>query len=233
MSLTLRPHRPPRPHARTARVFLVEDHEIVRRGVAEMLGLESDLEVVGEAANLRDARAAFATVRPDVVVLDIRLPDGSGLEFCREVRALGPAVHCVVFSSLDDRTTQLTAALAGASGYVVKDADSQTLGATIRGVARGHNYLVAEKEAALRALRSAVDGSRLGGLTAREEAVRQLLLTRHSDNQIAAELGIEPAAVRADVSSLVVKLIAPTITYPRRSAREDAQGRRRPRPTSF
>ena len=103
------------------RVFLVDDHAVVRRGVADMLEEEDDLTVVGQAASVSEARARIPALQPDVAVLDVRLPDGNGIELCRELRSKLPDLNCLMLTSFTDEQAMLDAILAGAGGYVIKD----------------------------------------------------------------------------------------------------------------
>jgi CheY-like chemotaxis protein len=105
----------------TIRVFLLDDHEVVRRGLHELLTLEEDLDVVGEAGTAAQALARIPAVRPDVAVLDVRLPDGSGVEVCREIRSQLPEVRCLMLTSYADDEALFDAIMAGAAGYVLKD----------------------------------------------------------------------------------------------------------------
>src|SRR5579862_6467797 len=123
------------------RVFLLDDHEVVRRGVQELLSSEDDLEVVGEASTAAEALARIPTVRPDVAVLDVRLPDGDGIEVCREIRSVLPEVACLMLTSFADDEAFLGAVLAGASGYVLKQIRGSDLVGSVRRVARGESLL--------------------------------------------------------------------------------------------
>ncbi|MER7790363.1 response regulator transcription factor [Streptomyces sp. NPDC097640] len=122
-------------------IFLLDDHEIVRRGVHELLSGEPDLAVVGEAGTVAEALARIPGAHPDVALLDLRLPDGSGVEVCREVRAHHPEVRCLMLSSFADDTALIDAIMAGAYGYVLKDIGSDELLAAVRDVAAGRSLL--------------------------------------------------------------------------------------------
>ncbi|GMA96923.1 hypothetical protein GCM10025881_37470 [Pseudolysinimonas kribbensis] len=119
------------------RVFLVDDHEIVRRGIAELINAEPDLEVVGESSSVARALGRIAATQPDVAVLDVRLADGSGVDLCRDVRSALPDTRCIMLTAYDDDAAARAAVLAGASGYVLKDIRGQNLVAGIRTVAGG------------------------------------------------------------------------------------------------
>ncbi|MGQ3256907.1 MAG: response regulator, partial [Microbacterium aurantiacum] len=119
------------------RVFLVDDHEIVRRGIAQLVDAEPDLDVVGEAGDIAEALRRIEATAPDVAVLDVRLPDGSGVDLCREVRSRHPHIACLMLTAYDDDEALRSAALAGASGYVLKDIRSAALVDAIRASAAG------------------------------------------------------------------------------------------------
>ena len=122
-------------------VFLVDDHQIVRRGVKDLIEAESDLEVVGEAGTVSQALARIPVLRPEVAVLDVRLPDGNGIELCRELLNQHPELRCLILTSFTDEQAMLDAILAGASGYVVKDIDTMELVEAIREVGAGKSLL--------------------------------------------------------------------------------------------
>ncbi len=123
------------------RVFLLDDHEIVRRGLRTLLEAEDDIEVVGEAGRVAEAIPKILELRPDVAILDGRLPDGSGIEVCREVRAVDPSIKGLILTSYDDDDAMFTAILAGAAGYVLKQIDGTTLLTGIRAVVQGHSLI--------------------------------------------------------------------------------------------
>src|SRR6185437_4208339 len=125
----------------STRVFVVDDHEIVRRGIADMIDAEHDLEVVGEASTAQQALSRVAATLPDVVVLDVRLPDGSGIDVCRSILSAHPQVRCLMLTAYDDDRASYAAVLAGASGYVLKDIRGQKLIEGIRAVAAGRSLV--------------------------------------------------------------------------------------------
>jgi DNA-binding NarL/FixJ family response regulator len=130
------------PAASTIRVYLVDDHEIVRRGIASLLAsLADDIEVVGQAATATVALPEILKLRPDVVVLDAQLPDGTGIELCREMRALDPEIRGLILTSYDSEASVSSAILAGASGYVLKQIDGTNLVSGIRLIAAGHSLI--------------------------------------------------------------------------------------------
>src|SRR6478609_5030099 len=126
---------------KTIRIFLLDDHEVVRRGIAELLGLESDMEIVGEAGTVDEAMTRIRAAQPDVAVLDVRLPDGSGVEVCRDVRTEMPETRCLMLTSFADDEALFDAIMAGASGYVLKDIRGAELLGAVREVAAGKSLL--------------------------------------------------------------------------------------------
>lgn len=200
----------PRPHARRdnpARVFVLEDHDVVRRGIIEALDAAPDLRVVAHAATVSQARVALATAPADVAVIDIRLPDGNGLEYCRELHGHIPDLRVVIFSSIDDRVSRLAAAIAGARAYLPKTADARTLTATIHAVAAGTNLLAADIAAARAALCVDTLTADLGPLTTREGAVRDLLLIGRTNHEIAEILHLSDVNVRGDIAMILTKTL--------------------------
>jgi len=122
-------------------VFLVDDHEVVRRGVADLLDEEDDLTVIGQAGTVADALSRVPALMPDVVVLDVRLPDGNGVELCRELRSRLPELNCLMFTSFTDEQAMMDAILAGAGGYVIKDIKGMDLVSAVRTVGSGRSLL--------------------------------------------------------------------------------------------
>ncbi|MGN6607302.1 MAG: response regulator transcription factor [Jatrophihabitans sp.] len=209
------PDQPAAP-ARPARVLVVEARDADRRRTVELL-TAAGLVVAAEANGLVAARHALAAHSADVALVDIRLPDGSGLELCRALRAADPALRVIVRTEHDDRVTRVAAAVAGASGYLVHPADGTALEVAVRDVAAGGSLLEAERAAARRLLGDgSIDHSALGPLTERERTVRVLLLRGHSDAAIAELLGVDERSVRADVALLLTKLL---LAPPSRRAR--------------
>ncbi|MEV3966008.1 response regulator transcription factor [Nocardia sp. NPDC050193] len=191
------------------RVFLVDDHEIVRRGVADLIEAETDLEVVGEAANVSQALARIPALRPDVAVLDVRLPDGNGIELCRELLSANTGLRCLMLTSFTDDQAMLDAILAGASGYVVKDITSLELVRAIREVAAGRSLLDNRAAAALmakfRAEAETATGP-LAGLTEQERTLLALLGEGLTNRQIAGRMFLAEKTVKNYVSRLLTKL---------------------------
>lgn len=188
------------------KVFLVDDHEIVRRGVADLIDAQPDLQVVGEAATVRDTTGRVAATRPDVVVLDVRLPDGSGVDACRSVRSAHPEIACLMLTAYDDESAMQAALLAGASGYVVKDIRGQTLVEDIRQVAAGRSLLpaVPVAQAVERITRRTEDD--LPDLTLRERQVLELIAVGLTNRQIGERLDLAEKTVKNYVSGLLAKL---------------------------
>jgi DNA-binding NarL/FixJ family response regulator len=123
------------------RVFLLDDHEVVRRGLHDLLESEGDIEVVGESGSVKEAIARIPALRPDVAVLDGRLPDGSGIDVCREVRSIDPNIKALILTSYDDDEALFAAILAGAAGYVLKQITGNDLIDGVRRVAAGQSLL--------------------------------------------------------------------------------------------
>jgi DNA-binding NarL/FixJ family response regulator len=189
------------------RVFLVDDHEIVRRGIAELVDAERDLEVVGEAGDVRQGLARIAATRPDVAVLDMRLPDGSGIDLCREIRSRYPQVACLILTAYDDDEAVRSAVLAGAAGYVVKDIRGQALVESIRRVAAGKRLLPAA--AGRRVVASIVaepSAPADPGLSLRERQVLEFIAEGLTNRQIAERLELAEKTVKNYVSGLLAKL---------------------------
>jgi DNA-binding NarL/FixJ family response regulator len=192
------------------RVFLVDDHEIVRRGIAELVDAERDLEVVGEASGVRQALARIPATRPDVAVLDVRLPDGNGIDLCREIQSRDPGIVCLILTAYDDDEAVRSAVLAGAAGYVVKDVRGQALIDNIRQVAAGRRLLpAAAGRRVVEALEStsteAADPSD-AGLSLRERQVLEFIAAGLTNRQIAERLELAEKTVKNYVSGLLAKL---------------------------
>ncbi len=188
------------------KVFLVDDHEIVRRGVADLIDAQPDLQVVGEAATVRDTPGRVAATRPDVVVLDVRLPDGSGVDACRSVRSAHPEIACLMLTAYDDESAMQAALLAGASGYVVKDIRGQTLVEDIRQVAAGRSLLPAVPVAQAVECITRRPEDDLPDLTLRERQVLELIAVGLTNRQIGERLDLAEKTVKNYVSGLLAKL---------------------------
>lgn len=190
------------------RVFLVDDHEIVRRGIAELLDSEPDLEVVGESGSVAQTLGRVAATLPDVVVLDVRLPDGSGVDLCRTIRSAHPDIACVMLTAYDDDDASYAAVLAGAAGYVLKDVRGRHLVDGIRRVAQGETLIAQAVRdrvvAVLRRPAPLVDGA--PPLTLRESQVLQLIADGMTNRQIGERLDLAEKTVKNYVSGLLAKL---------------------------
>lgn len=186
----------------------MDDHEIVRRGLADLIGLEQDMEVVGEAGSTADALHRIAASRPDVAVLDVRLPDGSGVEVCREVRSTMPAVHCLILTSYSDDEALFDAIMAGASGYALKDIRGNDLVDAIRQVAAGESLL--DPVATARVLERLRGGEKhyghLDALTEQEKRILDLIGEGMTNRQIGEQMHLAEKTIKNYVSSLLAKL---------------------------
>lgn len=190
------------------RVFLVDDHEIVRRGVSSLLEGEGDIEVVGEAASVAQARPRIAATRPDVALLDMRLPDGDGIDLCRDVRSQNPDVRCIILTAHDDDEAVYAAVLAGASGYVLKDMRSSALVDALRAVAAGRRLLdPAISRMAVKKIGADQSTARpLDVLNIREREILELIAEGMTNRQIGETLALAEKTVKNYVSSLLSKL---------------------------
>ncbi|MBB3752702.1 two-component system response regulator DevR [Mycolicibacterium sp. BK634] len=189
-------------------VVLVDDHEVVRRGLIELLSADPDLEVVGEAASVSEALARIPALRPDVAVLDVQLPDGNGVELCRELLARLPDLRCLMLTSFTSNEAMLDAILAGASGYVVKDIRGMELAKAIKDVGAGHSLLDNRAASALMAkLRSTADQSGpLSSLTDQERVLLGLLGEGLTNQQIGDRMCLSEKTIKNYVSRLLGKL---------------------------
>ena len=192
----------------TIRVFLLDDHELVRRGLADLLNLEEDLEVVGEAANRAEAMTRLAASRPDVAVLDVRLPDGTGVEVCRDISSELPDLKCLMLTSYADDEALFDAIMAGASGYVLKDIRGHDLVEAIRAVAAGRSLLdPASTTRVLERLRAREDAPKIeDALTDQERKILDLIGEGLTNRQIGERMFLAEKTVKNYVSSLLAKL---------------------------
>ena len=190
------------------RVFLLDDHEIVRRGLADLIGLEKDMEVVGEAGSVHDALVRIPATRPDVAVLDVRLPDGSGVEVCREIRSTMPEVSALMLTSYSDDEALFDAIMAGAAGYVLKEIRGNDLIEAIRQVAAGNSLL--DPIATARVLERMRNGDghdpRLDALSEQERRILELIGEGMTNRQIGEQMHLAEKTVKNYVSSLFAKL---------------------------
>jgi len=190
------------------RVFLVDDHEVVRRGVAGLLADEPDLEVVGEAGSVAEAVARIEAVRPDVAVLDVRLPDGNGVELCRDLRSRRPELVCLMLTSFTDEQAILDAVLAGAAGYVIKDVRGSDIASAVRDVGSGRSLLDHRAAAVLMAkLRTPPEApDPTAELTPQEHAVLELIGEGLTNRQIGERLYLAEKTVKNHITRLLAKL---------------------------
>lgn len=192
----------------TTRVFIVDDHELVRRGLIELIDTEEDLSVVGQAGDVQEALLTLASITADVAVLDVRLPDGSGIELCREIRSLYPNVKVLMLTSFLDDEAILGAVLGGASGYVIKDIKNLDLLETIRKVAAGETLLdialVSNVTSRLRKVAS--PASEIYELTDQEQRVLEHIGRGLTNRQIAESMCLAEKTIKNYVSSLLGKL---------------------------
>lgn len=187
------------------RVILVDDHELVRRGLRDFLNDERDFEIVGEAATAADAVTVVGVNQPDVAVLDVRLPDGNGIEVCREIRSRWPEVKCLMLTSFSDERALLNAVLAGASGYVLKETKTADLVADIRKLASGSSLI--DEEATRRLFdRVARAGTPAKKLSPQEQRILGLIGEGLSNREIAERLHLAEQTVKNYVSRLLGKL---------------------------
>lgn len=189
----------------TVRVFLVDDHEVVRRGVAEVLEDDPALVVAGEAGSVAEALARVPAVRPDVVVLDMRLPDGSGADLCRSLRQRLPGLPCLVLTSFSEPEAREAAVRAGATGFLLKQVRGPALVSAVHTVAAG-GTLLEELPAAPPRPRTPPAGDRLGLLTDQERIVLRLIGEGLTNRQIGARMGLAEKTVKNYTSHLLAKL---------------------------
>ncbi|MCV6985579.1 two-component system response regulator DevR [Mycobacterium shinjukuense] len=190
------------------RVFLVDDHEVVRRGLIDLLGADPELNVVGEAGSVAEAMARIPAARPDVAVLDVRLPDGNGIELCRDLLSRMPDLRCLILTSYTSDEAMLDAILAGASGYVVKDIKGMELARAVKEVGAGRSLLDNRAAAALMSKLRGTTEKRdpLSGLTDQERTLLGLLSEGLTNKQIADRMFLAEKTVKNYVSRLLAKL---------------------------
>ncbi|MFE1644285.1 response regulator [Microbacterium sp. P01] len=192
------------------RVFLVDDHEIVRRGIAQLIGSEADLIVVGEAGTVCEAARRIEATIPDVAVLDVRLPDGNGVNLCRDIRSAHPEVACLILTAYDDDDALRLAILAGASGYVLKNIRSGALISAIRRAAAGGTVqsldVLRRGATAIRPVALYADKPVQSDLSLRENQVLELITGGLTNREIGDRLGLAEKTVKNYVSALLSKL---------------------------
>ncbi|WP_267714383.1 response regulator [Streptomyces sp. CoH17] len=193
------------------RVFLLDDHAVVRRGVHDLLDDEPDITVVGEGATVEQALVRVPALRPDVAVLDVRLPDGDGVTVCRELRSVLPDLACLMLTSFDDEEALLDSIMAGAAGYVLKQIEGSDLVAAVRTVARGQSLLDPSATARLMARlrggpKQEEEPDALPGLTERERDILALIGEGLTNRQIGQRLYLAEKTVKNHISRLLAKL---------------------------
>ena len=190
------------------RVFLLDDHEIVRRGLTQVLTRESDMEIAGEAATAAEALVRIPTTMPDVAIIDLRLPDDSGIEVCRQVRAEHPSIHCLILTSIDDQAAIMAAVIAGADGYVLKQIHGANLVDAVRQVAAGRSLLDPSVTAqVLSHLRDAQQtDERLAALNPPERRILDLIAEGLTNRQIGERLFLAEKTIKNNISGLLSKL---------------------------
>lgn len=190
------------------RVFLMDDHEVVRRGLSDLISSEAGLELVGEAGTCAEGLQGILVKRPDVAVLDVRLPDGSGIEVCRDLRALAPEINVLMLTSYADDEALLSAVLAGAHGYVLKDIRSGDLVQMIKDVSTGKSLLdeKAVDQVRNRLRKGSSIYSMLEDLTDQERRVLEFIGEGMSNRQIAEAMFLAEKTIKNYVSSVLSKL---------------------------
>jgi len=189
------------------RVFIVDDQEVVRTGLRQLVEQADDLVLVGEACTAAEAVARMPALRPDVAILDARLPDGSGIEACRRVRSLEPAIRALLLTSYDDDDAVRATILAGAAGYLLKDIRNLDLVASIRAVAAGRPVIDPENLVSARARLVRERGAPHGTtLTRDERRVLALITAGHTDREISAELDLSTPSVHEHVHAVLAHL---------------------------
>jgi DNA-binding NarL/FixJ family response regulator len=194
---------------RQIRIFLLDDHEIVRRGLRDLFEAAGDFLVVGESGSAVEAQSRIPALRPDVAVLDGRLPDGSGVDVCRNIRSVDPSIRALILTSYDDDEALFAAIMAGAAGYVLKQIAGTALVDAVRRVAAGQSLLdPAVTQRVLERLRSGPDNQpdELSELTAQERKVLELIAEGLTNRQIAERIFLAEKTVKNYVSSILMKL---------------------------
>lgn len=191
------------------RVFLLDDHEVVRDGLRTLVESTGRFRVVGDAATCADALTRAKAVRPDVALIDVQLPDGSGVEVCREMRSMFPDLACLMLTSFSDEEAMLESVVAGAAGFVLKQVRSRELLEAVERVADGEVLLdpkAVERQRALLQRASRSDDHRLESLSPVERRILELVADGLTNREIADELLIAPKTVKNSISSILMKL---------------------------
>ena len=180
------------------RVYLLDDHEVVRRGVGDLLQADGDIEVVGESASAAEATRRIPAVRPDVAILDVRLPDGSGIDVCRNVRSIDPSIKGLILTSYEDDEALFAAIMAGASGYVLKQIRGNDLVETVRLVASGQSLLdPAVTQRVLERIRNPVEEPKeLRSLTEQERRILAHIAEGMTNREIAGQMFLAEKTVK-------------------------------------
>ena len=196
--------------ARSLRLLVVDDHEVVRQGLVALLDRRSGFEVVAQAGSVAESIAMAARHEPDLVIMDVRLPDGSGIEACREIRAARPETRVVMLTSYPDEEAVLSAIIAGASGYLLKQIRGRDLVSALEAVGRGESLLdSAVTEKVLERVRRMASGSAtddLAELTSQERKILALVAEGKTNKEIAGEVFLSDKTVKNYVSSILAKL---------------------------
>src|SRR4029079_10522193 len=197
--------------ARQLRLLVVDDHEVVRQGLVALLGRRPGFQVVAEAGTVAESIEAARRFQPDIIVMDVRLPDGSGIEACREIRAEMPETRVVMLTSYPDDDAVLSAIVAGASGYLLKQVRARDLVAALEAVGRGESLLdpavtgkVLER---MRRIASSDQPDELGALTPQERKILALVAEGKTNKEIATDVFLSDKTVTTNVSSILAKLI--------------------------
>ncbi|KXK59874.1 LuxR family transcriptional regulator [Micromonospora rosaria] len=190
------------------RVFLLDDHEVVRRGLADLLTSSGDIEVVGESGSAQEAARRIPALRPDVAILDARLPDGNGIDVCRDVRAVDSSIKGLILTSYEDDEALFAAIMAGAAGYVLKQIRGTDLVDAVRRVAAGQSLLdPAITNRVLERIRSGVEQPReLKSLTEQERRILEYVAEGLTNREIAGKMFLAEKTVKNYVSSVLAKL---------------------------
>lgn len=200
----------PAANSPSLRLLVVDDHEVVRQGLVALLDRRAGFEVVAQAGTVAEAIAAATRFEPDLVVMDVRLPDGSGIEACREIRSARPATRVVMLTSYPDEEAVLSAIIAGASGYLLKQVRGRDLVAALESVGRGDSLLdPAVTEKVLARVRQAASGGaadELAVLTSQERRILLLVAEGRTNKEIASEVFLSDKTVKNYVSSILSKL---------------------------
>ena len=216
------------------RVFLLDDHEIVRRGLRELLETEDDVEVVGEAGTAAEALARIPATTPDVAVLDVQLPDGSGVEVCREIRSGHPEISCLMLTSFADDEAVYAAIMAGAAGYLLKQVRGADLVDAVKRVGQGESLLdPAVTARVLERLREPPSDDGLAALTDQERRILELIAEGLTNRQIGEQMFLAEKTVKNYVSNVLSKLgmsrrTEAAVYAARLADRREREGRRTP-----